>query len=131
MLRIMIILASLLLSAYDTTSQSCEQDYKKICEKSDETKSNCLQDNFDKVMNKECKKELESVRTEWQKKGESFKKVKISCAKEVEKNCPEDKDSRKNYTVCLMMHGDKLSVACKNEANRHIKDFLPGLNPIK
>lgn len=131
-MRYFIVTLSLIfLTAYDTSSEFCEDDFKSLCGSSEETKSNCLQDNFDKIKDKKCKEDLEKSRSLWLKKSESFEKIKKICEKDVDKNCPEDKDTRKNYLVCLMMNGDKISEECKKTMNLHIENYMPGINKIK
>ncbi|SMF36412.1 hypothetical protein [Pseudobacteriovorax antillogorgiicola] len=113
----------------------CESDKKSLCGEgsafANETKTNCLQEQFEKIKDKACKEQLEASRKGWQKLQDSFKAVKKTCDAIVDKECPEDKTSQKNYKVCLMMNSGKLSLECKNELNRHIKEHLPGIREVK
>ena len=131
MKTLFIIVIGLLNSGYGTPSSHCEKDQQELCKSSEETKTNCLQTNYDKIKSAPCKKELDETRSNWQKKTASFEKVQKQCEADGKKFCPEDSKTRKNLKVCIMMNSDKITANCKTELNRHIKEFLPGINPLK
>ena len=124
----------LLLTGYGTSNPHCKDDEEKLCGQSSklhqETKTNCMHEQIDKITNKICKEEYSKSIKSWLEKKQSFESVKKACTDVVKKKCPDDLDSRKNFKVCLMMNQDDLTAACKKNLNMHIKNHLPGLKEI-
>lgn len=124
----------LFIQAYGTAHDHCTKDKEALCgEKSafsTETKTNCLQEQIQKVTNKGCKKMLEGNRGNWIKKKKSFESVLASCKADSESHCSSDKGTRKNLTVCLMMNSEKISKPCKAAFNTHVKAHLQGIKTL-
>ncbi|NRA67598.1 MAG: hypothetical protein HRU19_24165 [Pseudobacteriovorax sp.] len=115
---------------YGSKNEICKTDEETLCANTTDTVKNCLQSSFDKIKDEACRKKLQETRETWQKKAESYSKVKPICEKDVKALCPESINSPKDFKVCLMMKSEKISAPCKAAMNQHIKEHLPGFKSI-
>lgn len=113
----------------------CDEDVQKLCngEFHGETERTCLHKKVEQL-SPDCKAFVKSKEDSWKKTMTSWDKVKVTCQKEIDKECADVKakaeESVKALQVCLMMVSEKLSSDCKKDMNRHIKEFQPNIREI-
>jgi hypothetical protein len=119
----------------------CDQDGEKLCGDlgHKETLKNCLH-RLQSKTSPECQAFLKSQEGNWQKITASWSKVLDGCKQEINSFCKEtlvssDESGQfknmKDVQVCLMVQKEKIQKTCKNEMNRHIKEFQPNLNTLE
>lgn len=113
----------------------CFEEKKKLCGEGSkygqETKINCLHEQFEKINDESCKKHLQAERAVWIQKKKSFEKLHQSCRSFVKKKCPESLVTRKDFKVCIMMHETEIDTSCKEMFNAHVVKHLPGIRTLK
>lgn len=111
----------------------CDEDEAKLCDTHShaETVKACLHKNVDRL-SADCKAFVKAKDAEWQKTVKSWDLVKTACASDTEKHCKEatKQEQMKALQVCLMAEAKALTSACKQDLNRHIREFQPSIKAL-
>ena len=114
----------------------CDEDVQKLCKSEThvETERTCLHKKIGQL-SPDCKSFVQSKESDWKKMVASWELVKDSCRLDIVQFCNEVKikpeEPIKEMQVCLMMTSEKISAACKQDMNRHIKEYLPNILELK
>jgi hypothetical protein len=106
----------------------CDSDTEKYCatDTHQETVKACLHKKIEQLA-PDCKVFVKSQEEEYLKAVKSFEQVKTACATEIAKKCEaiakEEDAKAKALQVCLMSESKDLRAPCKQDLNRHIREF--------
>jgi hypothetical protein len=114
----------------------CDADEEKLCASKthEETVRACLHKKVAEL-SPGCKTFVQSQDAEWRKVLASWRRVKAACQKNLAQSCKDalqqTDEKMKTLQFCLMADSETLSVACKQDLNRHIRDFQPNIKPVE